>query len=132
MVFVSRETPYMKLLKDFLARKHRLAVDSWGADDTAVRGVYDPLLKLITDNVKDESHLIMYPYPVWGPKERVTRIARNILLAEFLVTQWSEHFRGMDEAQLDEIAQSFKFENCLTRDGLNKVLTEHAQEVQKL
>jgi len=130
MVFVSRDTPYMQLFKDFLAKKHRLAVDSWGADDTAVRSIYDPLVKLVTDNVANPDDLLLYPYPVWSVKERVNRISRAILVAEFMVKQWAEHFRGMEKAQLDEIAQSFKFEHCMHRDGLNKVLTEHAQQVQ--
>jgi len=32
---------------------------------------------------------------------------------------------------LDEIAASFKFENCLKRDGLNKILTDHAELYRK-
>jgi len=128
MVYVSRETPYMKLLAAFLAKKHRLAVDSWGADDKDVRHAFDPIVELIVQNVPDEAHRQLYPFPVWSVKERVNRLARSILVAEFLVKEWAEHFRDMDEEQLDELAQSFKFENCLKREGLNKVLTEHARE----
>ena len=129
MVHVSRDTPYMQLLKDFLAKKHRLAIDSWGADDTDVRGVYDPLVDLIKQNVVNPKHLEMYPYPVWTIKERVNRLARAILLGDIFVQEWAEHFRGLDEKRLDELAKSFKFENCLKRDGLNQVLTDHAQQV---
>jgi hypothetical protein len=64
MVHVSRDTPYMTLFKDFLAKKHRLAIDAWGADDTAVRHVYDPLIALIRQEVKPE-HQELYPAPVW-------------------------------------------------------------------
>ncbi|KAL5514138.1 XYL5_1 [Sanghuangporus baumii] len=130
MVYVSRETPYMKLLKDFLAKKHRLAADAWGADDTYVRPVYQPLIDFITKEVapsEEQQHL--YPWPVWKLSDRVGRLARNILVSEFLVSEWAEHFRGKSEAELDEIAQSFKFANCLKRDGLNKVLTENARLV---
>lgn len=128
MVHVSRETPYMTLLKDFLEKKYKLAIDSWGADDTYVRHVYDPLVNLIKSNVKDAKHLEQYPYPVVTLQKRVNRLARNLLLGDIFVQEWAEHFRGLDEKQLDELAQSFKFENCLKRDGLNKVLTEHAQQ----
>ncbi|OCB90596.1 glycoside hydrolase [Sanghuangporus baumii] len=130
MVYVSRETPYMKLLKDFLAKKHRLAADAWGADDTYVRPVYQPLIDFITKEVvpsEEQQHL--YPWPVWKLPDRVARISRNILVSEFLLNEWAEHFRGKSEAELDEIAQSFKFANCLKRDGLNKVLTENARMV---
>ena len=63
MVYVSRETPYMTLFKDFLAKKHRLAIDAWGADDSHVRPVYQPLIDLIKQEVKPE-HLDLYPAPV--------------------------------------------------------------------
>ena len=128
MVFVSPDTPYRKLLSKFLLKKYRLAVDTWGADDKLVKHVYDPLVKLIEDNVPDESHRKIYPYPIWGLKERVTRLARNLLVAEFLVKEWAEHMKGMDEEQLDELAKSFLFENCMKREGLNTVLTEHAEQ----
>lgn len=118
----------MKLFKDLLAKKQKLAIDSWGAHDKDVRSVYLPLVSLITDNVKDEKYLHQYPWPIWTIKERVTILARAILLGEVFATEWADYFRGMDEAQLDELAQSFKFENCIKRDGLNKVLTEHAQQ----
>ena len=130
MVYVSRETPYMTLLKEFLAKKHRLATDAWGADDTYVRPVYQPLLDLITKEVApNEADQHLYPWPVWKLTDRVGRLARNILVSEFLVKEWAEHFRGKSEAELDEIAQSFKFQYCVHREGLNKVLTENASLV---
>ncbi|KAI0693062.1 glycoside hydrolase [Cytidiella melzeri] len=128
MVHVSRETPYMTLFKDFLAKKHRLATDAWGADETHVRHVYQPLIDLIRQEVKPE-HQNLYPGPVWKLNDRVGRLARNILVSEFLVQEWAEHFRGKSEAEIDEIARSFAFENCLHRDGLNKILTDNASLV---
>lgn len=127
MVYVSQDTPYMQLFKDLLQKKYRLAVDSWGGDDKFVRDIYGPIVKLIEDNVPNEEHRKLYPYPVWTVEGRVARIARNTLIGEFLVMEWAEHFRGMSEEQLERIAESFKFENCMKREGLNKVLREHAQ-----
>ena len=37
MVYVSPDTTYMRLFKTFLAKKHRMAVDAWGTDDTYVK-----------------------------------------------------------------------------------------------
>lgn len=45
------------------------------------------------------------------------------------MNDWAEHFRGMDEAALDRVAQSFKFENCVEREGLNRVLRAHASQL---
>lgn len=53
---------------------------------------------------------------------------RNILLSEELYPEYAEHFRGLSFEELDELAASFKFENCTQRIGLNKVLTEDAEK----
>ncbi|KAK7696396.1 hypothetical protein QCA50_001050 [Cerrena zonata] len=128
MVHVSRDTPYMKLLSSFLQKKYRLAVDSWGADDKSVKHVYDPIIALIKENVPKEEDQKLYPYPVWTVEERVARISRCMLISEFMALEWAEHFRGMDESQLDVLAQSFKFERCLKREGLNQILRDHATQ----
>ena len=128
MVYVSRETTYRQHSSDFLAKKYRLATDSWGADDKYVRDVYQPIVQLIKDNVPKEEHRRMYPYPVWTVEGRVARLARCMLIGEFLVKEWADQFKGMSEEQLDKLAESFKFENCVKREGLNKVLREHAEQ----
>lgn len=126
MVYISSNTPYMKLFKPFLAKKYRLAVDSWGADDKYVKHVFQPIIDLIKDAVPDGEKRHLYP-PIWSTEERVARIARAELVAEFFVKEWAEAFRGMDEKQLEELASSFMFDNCLKREGLNKVLTDDAK-----
>jgi hypothetical protein len=128
MVYVSLETPYMTLFKDFLAKKHRLAIDAWGTDTSAVQHIYQPLIDHIAQEFTEE-HQHLYPWPVWKMSDRVGRLSRCILVAEYMVKEWAEHFKGFDEAKLDEIAQSFKFSNCLHRDELNKILTENASLV---
>ena len=50
-------------------------------------------------------------------------------MAEYMVQEWAEHFRGKGEEELDSIAQSFQFEKCWHRDGLNKILRENACSV---
>jgi len=125
MVHVSRSTPYMQLFKDFLGRKQRLAVDAWGKDDKYVKHIYQPIVDHIKESVADESKLKLYP-PIWSFEERATRISRTILVAEFMVNEWAEAFRGLDEVRLEELAKSFSFENCVEREGLNKALREYS------
>ncbi|KAF8544807.1 hypothetical protein BDD12DRAFT_722918, partial [Trichophaea hybrida] len=67
----------------------------------------------------------VYPHPLWKFENWIRRISRKILLTEYIVNEWADHFKDMDEVQLDEIAQSFKFDNCILRDELNKVLFGH-------
>ena len=125
MVYTNPDTPYMKLFTTFLAKKHRLAIDAWGADDTAVRPIYAPLFQHILDEVP-ERFRDLYPYPVLKLSDRVGRISRNILVTEFLVKEWAEHFVGKTEAELDEIAGSFRFARCVKREELNEILRENA------
>ncbi|KAF7760927.1 CAZyme family GH5 [Agaricus bisporus var. burnettii] len=124
MVHVSQNTPYMKLLKSFLMRKHRLAADAWGKDDTHVKYAYQPIIDLLRSEVPVHSQKL-YP-PIWSLEERVTRISRTILFAEFMVKEWADHFAGMEEAELDELAKSFSFENCVERQELNHILRADA------
>ncbi|KAK0502509.1 glycoside hydrolase family 5 protein [Armillaria luteobubalina] len=125
MVYVNPDTPYMERLRSFLLKKHRLAADAWGADDSEVKHLYDPIVSHIVDAVPDEMKRKLYP-PLWTLEDRVTRIARTMLVAEFLVGEWAEIFRGLDEGELDVLAKSFQFENCSKREGLNDVLRENA------
>ncbi len=125
MVYVSPDTAYMTRFKDFVAKKHRLAVDAWGADDKDVKQVYDPIVEHIREVVPDESKRKLYP-PIWSLEDRVTRISRTILVAEYLVAEWADIFRGLDEKALEELAKSFHFDNCAKREGLNEVLRNNA------
>ncbi|EEB89528.1 hypothetical protein MPER_12361 [Moniliophthora perniciosa FA553] len=129
MVCTSPQTPYMTLFSSFLAKKQRLAVDAWGADDSAVREVYRPLIDHVTKEIP-EKYQNLYPWPVWKLDARVGRLARNILVSEFLVQEWADHFIGKSEEEIDEIAKSFRFENCLKREGLNKAMMDNAQLVK--
>ena len=140
----------MTLFSDFLAKKHKLAVDAWGADDSAVRHVYKPLIDLIAQEV-DEKYRNLYPCtkrfiplngqvltvvfffstaPVWAFPSRVGRLSRCILITEHLIPEWADHFIGKTTEELDELAASFKFEHCLKRDGLNKILMDNASLVR--
>ncbi|KAJ3501139.1 hypothetical protein NLJ89_g9476 [Agrocybe chaxingu] len=126
MVHIDLSTPYMTLFKDFLAKKYRLAVDAWGADTSAVQHIYQPLYDHIIQEVP-EQYRNLYPAPVWKLSDRVGRVSRNILMSEFLVREWADHFKGKTEDEIDAIAASFKFANCLKRDELNTILSEDAK-----
>lgn len=79
----------------------------------------------ISENV-EERFQKLYPYPVWSFKNRIGRLALQILVAEYLIDEWAEHFVGKTFEEIDEIAMSFSFENSEKREGLNKVLMEYA------
>jgi hypothetical protein len=51
-------------------------------------------------------------------------VVRETLLSEYLGWEFAELFKGKTEEELEELARSFAFENCIKRDGLNKILQE--------
>jgi hypothetical protein len=124
MTYVSPDTAYMKHFAPFLEKKFKLAIDAWGCDETHVRQFYEPFTKFIADNVEPK-YRELYPFPVWKFENRIERLARNVLLAEYLVQEWADYFKGLSEEEIDGLARSFAFENCKQREGLNKVLVAH-------
>ncbi|KAF8912128.1 hypothetical protein CPB84DRAFT_1761328 [Gymnopilus junonius] len=42
-----------------------------------------------------------------------------------MVKEWANLFRGLNKGQLEELARSFAFENCVEREDLNKALNIH-------
>lgn len=54
MVSVNPETKYYKVFEEFMKKKHRTAVDSWGADETHVKPVFDQLEQFVKDNVSEK------------------------------------------------------------------------------
>lgn len=123
MVHASADSPYIKRLAPFLAKKKRLAADSWGADTSAVQSVFDPIENWMSEEAKHIDD--RYP-PTWKVNKHVGRLLRNILLSEELTPEYASYFQGLSFEELDALAASFKFENCTQREGLNKVLRDHA------
>lgn len=123
MVYAGEETPYRKRFREFLLKKKRIAADEWGADASTVANVFVPVEQWL---LKEAPHFAKRYPPMWTPTHFVGRMVRNILLSEELYPEYAEHFRDLSLEELDELAASFKFENCTQRVGLNKVLMEDA------
>ncbi|KAG8699555.1 hypothetical protein FRC09_006548 [Ceratobasidium sp. 395] len=123
MVYTSPQSPYITRLGPFLAKKKRLAADSWGADTSAVQSVFDPIEEWLTKEAPHIAH--RYP-PTWRVRKHAGRLVRNILLSEELTPEYASYFDGLSLQELDDMAASFKFENCVQRAGLNKVLRDHS------
>jgi len=56
--------------------------------------------------------------PVWVAR----RLIRHTLIAEALVPEYAELFRGMSETEIDKMMHSFQFKNCLVREPLADLL----------
>ena len=111
----------MTLLAPFLAKKQSLALDAWGASDTHLSALFSQIEKFFKDNIPEDDQK-QYPWPVWKFEQFISRVVRNELLSEFLVPEWARYFEGLSETQLEELGESFAFENCRLRDELNNIL----------
>ena len=98
-----------------------------GSGRPQVRQIYQPLVNHILEEIP-EQHQHLYPWPVWKLADRISRLSRNILIAEFLIQEWADRFKGRTKEEIRDLAWSFSFENCLHRDILNKVLKENTTQ----
>lgn len=129
MVHTSPNSPWNTLIRPFLEKKKRLQLDSWGKyPSEEAEAVIDPLVKWI-DSVSPTATNV-YP-STWNTKKHVERQVLQTYLAESLQQEFAEQFRGKTKDELEELAKSFSFESCVQRDGLNKIMSDHAESVAK-
>ena len=57
------------------------------------------------------------PYP-WGRFDWVRTLLLNITIAQPLAHEYASRFRGLDDSELDALADSFAFECCAVREPL--------------
>jgi hypothetical protein len=126
MVYTDPDSAYMRLLKPFLEKKKRLGLDPWGRDDTYVKHIWKPVLQHLDEEIPEQFQGKRYPLH-WGLEKQMTRVIRDMVMSELLTYEYASHFEGKTLEELDELAASFKIENCLRREGLNKILQKDAK-----
>jgi aryl-phospho-beta-D-glucosidase BglC (GH1 family) len=117
LVETSPESAYMERFGDLIAKKRRLGVDAWGSTHAEVPEVIEPLHDLIAREFPSWS-----PYP-WGVREATDLLVRHILFAQALLPEYAERFRGLDDVELDALADSFALERCRRRERLCEIVS---------
>ncbi|HEY2508709.1 MAG TPA: glycoside hydrolase family 5 protein [Streptosporangiaceae bacterium] len=120
VVSARSDSPYVQRIAAVLAKKERLATDSWGGDDRQIRYLLDPIEKLVAAEFPNFS-----PYP-WGPRQWIGRIVREILLGEPMAEEFGNCFAGVSPAAAAELAESFAFAACQRNERLAGLLHEFA------
>jgi endoglucanase len=95
-----------------VAKKNRLAADQWGSDGIGVAEVTKPVQDLIAREFP-----AFDPYP-WGRLDWVRTLLLNITIAQPLAHEYASRFSGLDDTDLDALADSFAFESCEVREPL--------------
>jgi endoglucanase len=116
LTYARPDSPYGALVADFVAKKIRLGVDQWGSTGREIPEVTQPLQDLVAREAPGFD-----PYP-WGRFDFVRTLVLNLTLAQPLVQEYAELFRGRDDGELDALADSFAFANCGVRETLRDQL----------
>lgn len=59
---------------------------------------------------------------MWMIEGHIHRVLRETLFSEIMCWEYASYFEGKSLEELEELAASFKLENCVRRDGLSDVL----------
>jgi len=118
LVTVAPDSPYVHRIAGVLAKKHRLATDSWGGDDRQIRHLLGPVEQFVADEFPDFN-----PYP-WGAQRWIARIMREIVLGEPLVEEFGRCFAGLSPAEAAGLAECFGFAACDRNDRLAALVSD--------
>jgi len=116
LTYVKPDSPYRQLVGPFVAKKQRLGVDQWGSTGTETGEIAAGVQGLVAREAPDFD-----PYP-WGRVDWVRTLVVNIVMAQPLVQEYAELFRGLGEDELTALADSFGFERCAVRETLRDQL----------
>src|SRR5919112_1952492 len=118
--YAAPDSPWVERIRPISGKKTRLGVAAGGGTEAKIRHVMGPLEALFAEEYPDYE-----PFP-FGAEREIELLVRNILLAEPMLSEYAELFQGMDEDEIDTMMRSFSFENCVRREELASILSEHA------
>jgi endoglucanase len=116
VVYAKPESAWMSRVRPILEKKARLGVDAWGARDTGVRQILEPIERTFAEEFPNYK-----PFP-FGAKRHIDQLVRHMLLAEPLVEEFAGLFRDVTLDEIDTLMQSFEFEHCAQRGRLAQTL----------
>lgn len=125
MIHTNPESKWNKTIQGFLDKKKELQLDAWGKyPSKEAEDALSPLVQWIdkvSPTAKDT-----YPTP-WATERHILRQVFQTFLAATFEDEFATLFEGMSKEELDALAHSFHYDECLQRDGLNKILQDHAE-----
>lgn len=129
MVYTDPDGFWKKTIQPFLEKKRQFQTDAWGRHPSKqVEEVISPFVKWI-DSICPEAK---NNYPTnWATERQIIRLTLQTFVANSFSIEFASLFKDMSFEQLDEAAKSFRFDKCLQREGLNKIMSEHAEISKK-
>jgi hypothetical protein len=125
MLHTSPDSKWNQRIQPMLDKKQQYRLDAWGTRESAeVTAVLQPLVEWI-DRVCPQAK---QNYPtVWATERHLLRAVWQTFLAGSFSDEFAELFRGLETDELDALAHSFHFDECVQREGLNQILRDHAK-----
>ena len=125
MVHTSPDSAWNRLLQPFLEKKRHLQLDAWGKyPSPEAEAALRPLVEWI-DEVSPTAKNT-YPTP-WATERHILRTTFQTFLANSFSAEFAELFKGKSLEELEALARSFHFAECVQREGLNKAMSDHAK-----
>lgn len=120
MICTSPDSKWNRTIQPFLDKKRKYQLDGWGrVPSKEPEEALAPLVQWI-DKV---SPTAKETYPsVWTTQRKVQRAVFHTFLASSFSDEFAGLFKGMQKEELDGLARSFHFDQCLQREGLNETL----------
>ena len=124
MVHTNPDSKWNKTIQPFLNKKKKLQLDAWGRYPSAE---IDAVLNPLTEFIDKVSPTATEEYPTtWDTQRHMTRRIFQAFLAPTFEDEFASQFKDMDKKELEELAHSFHFDECIQREGLNEILRSHA------
>jgi aryl-phospho-beta-D-glucosidase BglC (GH1 family) len=120
VVYAASNSPYVKRLEGFLAKKSGVGADTWGNAGQGVAGLITPIEERLTRELGQGTG------DLWLVRDLAKRLIRGILFSEALLPEYAALFRGMSDDEIDEMMRSFSFERCVVRSRLVDVLARES------
>ena len=118
-VTVAPDSEYMQVIAPILEAKRLLGVDFWMSSDA-------PALTRVQDLARYVEQVIGDPDIDSQANSRyLAQAALSCYVANLMQPTYAKRFKGMSEADLDRVLQSFAFGNCRVRQGLVDVIRKH-------
>lgn len=125
MLHTNPDSKWNKTIQPFLNKKNTLRLDAWGVHASKEsEDALNPLVRWVEKHFPTAKDT--YP-SVWGLERHLLRAVHQTFLSTAMSDEFAEQFRGMTKEDLEKCAHSFHFDECIQREGLNKILRDHAK-----
>jgi hypothetical protein len=118
IVHVDPESEWMRAIGPVPAKKRRLATDLWGVPGQNAAEYMLPIEGVLAREFGEQPEYF----------SRAAKLVRARLMADALVPEFVACFNGLDDGQLERLADSFSFDRCVQRTALADVFAEACRQ----